>query len=155
MKFVIAGLLAISTSAYGSYTTDEAEIIALLEKESTSWRLGDLEAHAECWNIQPYSRILVSEVNGTVRDIPPQIMVSPPPGAAGQGGTFEHSDYRFSVVGDSAWVSHNEVSTAADGDKTYTYEIRLLERFDNEWKLVGQSIHVYDYDWDEDLMMPD
>ncbi|MDO6474113.1 nuclear transport factor 2 family protein [Alteromonas sp. 1_MG-2023] len=155
MKFLIAGLLLVSTTAFASYTTDEAEIIALLEKESATWRSGDLEAHASCWNIQPYSRILVSNANGSVMDIPPQVIVAPPPGSAGQGGTFEHTDYRFSVVGDSAWVSHHEVATAADGDKTYSYEIRLLERFDNEWKLVGQSIHIYDYGWDEDLMMPD
>ncbi len=84
MKFLIAGLLLVSTTAFASYTTDEAEIIALLEKESATWRSGDLEAHASCWNIQPYSRILVSNANGSVMDIPPQVIVAPPPGSAGQ-----------------------------------------------------------------------
>ena len=37
----------------------------------------------------------------------------------------------------------NEESTAKDGTKSYSYEIRLLEKINTEWKLVGQSIHMY------------
>jgi hypothetical protein len=47
----------------------------------------------------------------------------------------------MNVSGDNAWVSHDEESTSTEGVTTYTYEIRLLEKIDGEWKLVGQSIH--------------
>jgi hypothetical protein len=32
---------------------------------------------------------------------------------------------------------------AMDGKKSYSYEIRILEKIDGQWKLVGQSIHLY------------
>ena len=49
----------------------------------------------------------------------------------------------MSIQGDHAWVSHNEVSIAKDGTKTYSHEIRMLEKVGGAWKLVGQSIHQY------------
>lgn len=39
---------------------ESAAIQALLEKESTTWRAGDFKAHADCWHIRDYSKILVS-----------------------------------------------------------------------------------------------
>jgi hypothetical protein len=45
--------------------------------------------------------------------------------------------------GTTAWVSHDEESTAKDGHKSYSAEIRLLEKIDGQWKLVGQSIQLH------------
>lgn len=113
----------------------------LLEKESATWRAGDVLGHAACWHIQPYSRILVSTADGKALDLPPALMVEPSP-AMGQGGAAVNTNYKMHVAGNAAWVSHDEESTAKDGQKTYSYELRLLEKVDNEWKLVGQSIHI-------------
>ncbi|GAB3638627.1 hypothetical protein GCM10027422_42170 [Hymenobacter arcticus] len=121
---------------------DTAAIKQLLEKESATWRAGDAPGHAACWHIQPYSRMLVSTADGKVLDIPPALMVAPSPGT-GQGGVSVNTNYKLHVAGNTAWVSHDEESTAKSGQKTYSYEIRLLEKFDNQWKLVGQSIHLY------------
>ena len=52
-------------------------------------------------------------------------------------------DLRMDVRGNRAWVNHNERSTAPDGTVSESYEIRLLEKVDGSWKLVGQSIHIY------------
>jgi hypothetical protein len=52
----------------------------------------------------------------------------------------------MSINGNSAWVSHDEESTTAEGKKTFSYEIRMLEKIKGEWKLVGQSIHIYKQD---------
>jgi hypothetical protein len=60
----------------------------------------------------------------------------------GQGGAAVNANYKMHVAGNTAWVSHDEESTAKDGQKTYSYELRLLEKIDNQWKLVGQSIHL-------------
>ena len=54
-----------------------------------------------------------------------------------------NSNYKFHVHGNEAWVSHDEVSTAPDGAKNYSHEIRMLEKIKGVWKLVGQSIHLY------------
>jgi hypothetical protein len=122
---------------------DSDLIQLLLEKESATWRAGDFNGHSDCWHIQPYSRILVSNaITGATYDVPPTQMKDP--GAKmGDGGTSVNSNYKMSIQGENAWVSHEEVSTSKDGANTYSHEIRILEKVDGHWKLVGQSIHIY------------
>ena len=61
----------------------------------------------------------------------------------GKGGTSANTAYKMSIRGDNAWVTHNEESVSKEGKKTYSIELRMLERINGAWKLVGQSIHVY------------
>jgi hypothetical protein len=70
-------------------------------------------------------------------------MLTPPKDMMGKGGNSERTNYTFSIHGDNAWVSHDEISTSAEGSKSYSHEIRILEKVNGEWKLVAQSIHVY------------
>jgi hypothetical protein len=49
----------------------------------------------------------------------------------------------MSISNSNAWVSHDELSTDAEGKRTWSYEIRLLEKIKGNWKLVGQSLHIY------------
>ena len=131
------------TAGY-SQKTDEAESIKkLLEKESATWRAQDSKGHTECWHIQPYSRILVSTLEGKTYDVPPAAMIDSKPEAMGNGGFAVQTNYKMSINGDTAWVSHDEESTSKEGKKTLSYEIRMLEKIKNQWKLVGQSIHIY------------
>lgn len=136
-------LMFLIINTYGQHSKDSVAIRLLLERESATWRSGDIKAHADCWHIQPYSRILVSTADGTILDIPPDVMIHPPVNSVGKGGTSVNSNYKMSIKGNNAWVSHNEESTAEDGTKTYSLEIRMLERIHGQWKLVGQSIHIY------------
>lgn len=122
---------------------DTTAIKQLLEKESATWRAGDARVHADCWHIQPYSKILVSTPDGKAFDVPPSVIINPPQNMFGNGGSAVNSNYTFSIHGDNAWVSHDETSTGKDGTVSYSHEIRILEKINNEWKLVAQSIHVY------------
>jgi hypothetical protein len=122
--------------------TAEAAIKQLLERESTTWRAGDAKAHADCWHIQPYSRILVSTGDSTVMDVPPAVMLNPPAAIFGKGGSFVNSNYKMNIAGNYAWVSHDEESTSAEGVKQFSSEFRMLEKINGQWKLVGQSIHI-------------
>ena len=125
-------------------TIDEStKIKQLLEKESATWRSGDSQAHASCWHIQPYSKILVSTMGGKTYDVPPMEMIKINPDNVGSGGSSINTNYKMSIHKNNAWVSHDEESTAKDGSISYSHEIRLLEKVNKEWKLVGQSIHVY------------
>ncbi len=124
------------------FTKDSVSIIRLLEKESATWRSGDVAGHASCWVIRPYSRILISTGDGRVIDLPPQMMVTPPEGSMGKGGSSVNSDYKMDIRDNTAWVSHQEESTTKEGKKSRTFEIRMLEKMEGGWKLVGQSIHV-------------
>lgn len=138
--------IAVTCCFYKSHAQsidDSVDIVRLLEKESVTWRSGDVKAHADCWAIKPYSRLLVSTGDGKAIDVLPSMMINPPAGMMGKGGTSVNSNYKMNISSNIAWVSHDEVSTAADGVKTYSYEIRLLEKINGEWKLVGQSIHIY------------
>ncbi|MDE3234797.1 MAG: endo-arabinase [Bacteroidota bacterium] len=140
MKIVSVLIMAILL-CFKQPANDEVLIKKLLEKESATWRNGDIKAHAACWYIRPYSRILVSTADSHTYDVPPENMINPK--QMGNGGTSKNSNYTFSIHGNDAWVSHDEVSVSAKGDTTYSYEIRILEKINGEWKLVGQSIHIH------------
>jgi hypothetical protein len=122
---------------------EEDAIKKVLEKESSTWRARDSKGHAECWHVQPYSRILVSTTKGETFDVPPMAMIDTKPENMGNGGFSVNTNYKMSINGTNAWVNHDEESTAKDGKKTFSYEIRLLEKIKGQWKLVGQSIHIY------------
>jgi TolB protein len=122
---------------------DSVAIVRLLEKEGATWRMGDLKGHADCWHERPYGRILASVPTGDVYDVPVSMMRNPPANMFGQGGFSVHSNYKMHVEGNSAWVNHDEVSIGKDGKESWTYEFRMLEKVDNDWKLVGQSAHGF------------
>jgi hypothetical protein len=124
-------------------SSDTAAIKELLAREAATYRSSDVKAHAACWQIRPYTRILVSLPDGRSFDVPPSAVVDPPGGKMGNGGAAVMSNFRFHVHDGEAWVSHDEVSTDAEGKKSYSREIRMLEKVKGEWKLVGQSIHLY------------
>lgn len=144
MKIIlhITVLVYCVNSLFGQVKDEASAIKQLLEKESATWRSGNVKAHADCWQIQSYSKILVSTGDGRVIDVPPSTMINPPSNAIGKGGVSINSNYKINISGHNAWVSHDEVSTANDGVKTYSYEIRILEKIKGKWKLVGQSIHI-------------
>lgn len=130
------------TAGFAQQLNDTTAIKLVLEKESATWRSGDVKAHALCWQIRPYSRILVSTTDGNCYDVPPENVIAAA-GGMGKGGFAVIYNYKFSINGKTAWVSHDEVSTGTDDKKTYSHEIRLLEKIKGRWKLVGQSIHLY------------
>ncbi|MNF26965.1 hypothetical protein D3C85_309270 [compost metagenome] len=135
-------ILLVSMVNYAQSKEEDA-IKKVLEKESATWRARDSKGHTECWHVQPYSRILVSTTKGETFDVPPMAMIDTKPENMGNGGFSVNTNYKMSITGNSAWVSHDEESTAQDGKKTFSYEIRLLEKIKGQWKIVGQSIHIY------------
>ncbi len=130
-------------SGFSQSKKDSLAIYQLLEKEAATWRAGDIKAHAECWLIRPYSRILISTAEGKVLDLDPKIMINPPANLMGNGGRAIFSNFKVSIHGSSAWVSHNEESITKDGQSNFSYEIRMLEKENGQWKLVGQTVHSF------------
>jgi hypothetical protein len=142
-KVILLVTILLVTFACFSQTKDEIAIIKLLEKESATWRSGDVKGHASCWAIKPYSKILVSTGDSNVIDVKPDLMIHPTAGMVGQGGTSFNTNYKMNINGNNAWVSHEETSIATNLTKKFSFEIRILEKIKGQWKLVGQSIHMY------------
>ena len=100
--------------------------------------------YADCWKIQPYTRVVLSTADGKMIDVPPAIMrKTRRQNMVGSGGTFSVSNVKISVMGNSAWVSHDEESVSKDGKKSYTVEFKMLEKINGDWKIVGMSLHAY------------
>ena len=145
MKDTFFAFLICGVTLFGcNKKTDETSAIkAVIERETTTWRLGDIKGHADCWHIQPYTRILVSTANGVTLDISPSLIINPTPDIMGDKSVSVNSNYKISVNGNSAWSSHDQKTTAVDGTKSNSYEIRMLEKINGQWKIVGESVHHY------------
>ena len=140
LTFLIGSIILFSCNK----KTDETSAIQIvIERETTTWRLGDIKGHADCWQIQPYTRILVSTADGLTLDIPPNTIINPTPDIMGDKSVSVNKNYKISVNGNSAWSSHDQETTATDGTKSYSYEMRILEKINGHWKIVGESVHHY------------
>ena len=151
-KYILVLILSIFLfKSYGQAINDSLAIVQLLEKEAASWRSGDIKAHSDCWQVRPYNLMWVTPNDGNTMDIPPSMIINPSADISGKGGFAVLSNYKMSIYTDNAWVSHNEVSISKDGKETHSREIRLLEKIEDQWKLVGQSTNSYK----PDLAKPD
>ncbi len=125
-----------------SQSRDSSLIVKLLEKESSTWRTGDAAAHAACWKIEPYSTVIIMSAEGKTFSIPADKLANAPKESMGKGGSSKNSNYRMSINGNTALVTHNETSTSVAGAVNHTFEVRMLEKINGDWKLTGQIIQV-------------
>lgn len=143
MKSIFLFLIASLFSTYSfCQTNDSTAIVKLLEKESATWRSGDSTAHASCWQIEPYSTVIIMTAEGKTFAVPADKIVHPSPGMMGKGGTSVNTNYHMSINGNVALVTHNETSTSVNGSVSHTFEVRMLEKINGDWKLTGQIIQV-------------
>ncbi len=143
MKFTLTLCLFLTyTFAHSQTNNDSIAIVNLLDKAATTFRSGDAKAYADCWHVQPYSVILISTVDGKAITIPAEAL-GKSSSAMGHGGYVTVSNYRMSIHSDNGWTSFDEISTAKDGTKTYSYEVWMVEKINGEWKLVAASMHFY------------
>lgn len=143
MKNILTFLLIIVFSQHSfSQTNDSSAIVRVLENESATWRSGDSTAHAACWQIEPYSSVIIITAGGKIFSLTADKIIHPAPGTMGKGGTSKNTSYRMSIHGNSALVTHNETSIDISGRVSNTYEVRMLEKINDSWKLTGQIIQV-------------
>ena len=134
-------VMIIAKSSCGQ-TNDSTSIVKLLEKESSTWRSGDAASHAACWKIEPYSTVIIMTAEGKTFSIPADKLANASKENMGKGGTSKNSNYRMSINGNTALVSHDETSTSDTGVVNHTFEVRMLEKINGEWKLTGQILQV-------------
>lgn len=95
-----------------------------------------------CWQVQPYSRALISLEDGTHMDLRAETLKQSSE-LTPTGVTSTNTNYRISIGGDKAWSSHDQENTNKEGTKSYSHEMRLLEKIGGAWKIVGMSVHMY------------
>ncbi len=143
MKYLLTlCLLLIAAFGHTQSNNDSIAIVKLLDKAATTFRSGDTKAYADCWHVQPYSVIFISTADGRAISIPAEALAKPS-SSMGQGGFAIATNYRMSIHGDNGWTSFDEISTAKDGTKTYSYEVWMVEKINGDWKLVAASMHFY------------
>jgi hypothetical protein len=122
-------------------TNDSTQIVRLLEKESSTWRSGDSAAHADCWKIEPFSTVIIITADKTF-SIPAEKLAHATKENMGKGGTSKNFNYIMNIHGNNALVTHHETSTTPSGVVSNSFEVRMLEKVNNYWKLTGQIIQV-------------
>ena len=122
-------------------TNDSTRIVRLLQKESSTWRSGDSAAHADCWKIEPFSTVIIITADKTF-SIPAEKLAHATKENMGKGGSSRNSNYIMNIHGNNAVVTHHETSTTPSGVVSNTFEVRMLEKVNNDWKLTGQIIQV-------------
>lgn len=132
-------------AAYASIaqTTNEESIKKICESETRAWLEADATTFNNCWLVRPYTRITVSTEDGQTIQIGAEQIKSAQPNAMGNGGSFVNSNYLIHIEGNSAWATYDEVKIDVKGEKHPSFELRLLEKVNGAWKIVGMSIHHY------------
>jgi hypothetical protein len=143
--FLFLSIALLSATAVFAQSADEAAIKKVIEAETAAFQVGELELWKSFWQIQPYTRALSTRADGVHFDITQEMLKNPPQGVLGRGSSCVNTNYliHISTNGDMAWSSFDQVETRKDSTKAYAHQMRILEKINGAWKLVGSSVHWY------------
>ena len=139
-KFLL--LLLFSSKLLLAQPSDTTSILQLIEKEGLSWRNGDLQGFKNAWLVKPNGIVFISTQEGNFIEVDPAKMANPTQEMIGSGGLAVHTNFKFNISGASAWVSHDQVAINKLGKASTSKEIRFLEKVADQWKMIGQSVHM-------------
>ncbi len=92
MLFPLLFLFASLLTTQGQTTADEAAIKAVCEAETRAWLNADTKTFTDCWQVRPYTRILVSTEKGEHFDVPTDGLKTLTAADMGSGGIFANSN---------------------------------------------------------------
>jgi hypothetical protein len=129
--------------ALTAQSTEELAIQKVCEAETRAWLAKDATTFNDCWQIRPYSRIVMSGDDGQTMSIgSDQMKPRTAETIFGNGGTFVNTNYQIHVEGNTAWAMYDSVKTDDTG-KHPSYEVRMMEKVNGAWKIVCMSVHHY------------
>ncbi len=134
------GLLGLAPMAHGQQETAQDSIKKLLIQDGASYRLGNQAGQASLWLKRPYNTLLIATADGRTLDVNPLNMFNSTAKTEPMGGFSEHTNHVFNLHGNSGWVKHDEISISKTGIRNYSKQIRFLEKENEAWKLVGQTV---------------
>jgi hypothetical protein len=143
MKNLLFALLFIAcATALSAQSAEELAIQKVCEAETRAWLAKDVATYNNCWEIRPYSRIMVTTEDGQTISMAGDQLKSASADVMGGGGTVTNTNYQIHIEGNTAWAMYDEVKTNDKGSYP-SYEVRLLEKINGAWKIVGISVHHY------------
>ncbi len=141
-KLFAFALLLMSAATFAQNKADEAAIKAVLEGHSQAVMDKDAEKAVSYFANSPNTAISFQEPgSGYIRGYQAvtDIYISHV-----NADSFEKSDdklttadYRFRIVGNTAFVTYIETDTAPDGTAKRTHKVNYLEKENGQWKMLG------------------
>jgi nitrogen fixation protein FixH len=142
MKNVLIFLVVCFTNLVFAQNADEMAIKTVIEKETQSFNDRDAATMIACHANQPYALMLVTE-NGNVHYSTNE-KNNQPEGLQGlisslgapNGDSFKNMNYNIRVNGTAAFAYFDQVATSKAGKTQHFHEVRYLEKFGNDWKII-------------------
>lgn len=124
---------------------DYAAIAAVIHADTLAFQNGDFPAWTECWVQDERARdVCISETAGLsvltgwseIRDHMKRVIAED---LNCKIEDFGQENMKISISGDTAWVVFDEWSKCASGTFSTCFETRILERHQNQWRIVYSS----------------
>ncbi len=125
-------------------STDEQSIKSLLEQETkdfSTMTLSDLVR--KHWIMDDKTIMNVTLVDGNHICYRLEEILTFDKLTSGDVPKIEKYDYKFSVIGNAAFVTFSQKVVTGENDAVYSHECRFLEKVDGSWKIHASSVHQY------------
>ncbi len=130
---------------------DKAEILAVIDAETTAWLNRDLEAWSKCWVHEDYARRIASRTIGGAEAIHgykehrnrlARVMAAFPEKST-RPSAVRREDLNIRVSSDMAWVTYRQVILSRDipqgtiGEPGIHHQVRVMERHAGRWLIAA------------------
>jgi ketosteroid isomerase-like protein len=120
---------------------EEASIKKVLDEQVAAVYAGDVAAIQKFYKDDPKAFHIVSGTAGEFFFRDNESIKSNQKTAKPRNATPIRSNYNIKIVGNMATAHYDQINTSNDGKIRSEHNLHILEKVNNEWKIVGASIH--------------
>lgn len=140
-KLFTLALLLMSAATFAQNKADEAAIKAVLVGHTQATMDRDFEKAISYFANSPNTAISFQEPgSGYIRGyqaVADAYKRQVKAGSKKSDDKLTTADYRFRIVGNTAFVTYIETDTAPDGTAKRTHKVNYLEKENGQWKMLG------------------
>ncbi len=125
-------------------STEEQSIKRLLEQETkdfSTMTLADLVR--KHWIMDEKTILNVTFVDGNHHCYDLAQLLALNTLTSGDVPKVEKYDFKFSIIGNAAFVTFSQKVVTSENDTIYSHECRFLEKMNEVWKIHASSVHQY------------
>lgn len=120
---------------------DEVAIKKVLDEQVAAMYAGDVAAIQKFYKDDPKAFHIMSGTTGEFMWRDNENIKSSLKTAKPRNATPVRSNYNIKIVGNMAMAHYDQNNTSNDGKVRTEHNLHILERVNNEWKIIGSSIH--------------